>query len=696
MKITLEFLEPALISSGNSDGIIDVDISKDNYGIPFIGGKRFKGVLREAAQEVFEILNIDYDTDSDFNCIFGKTGNLQAGVKYNSFLIKDYANVVGYLEHKKEIQTIVSDYFTQDIDSTAIDIETGGAKDLSLRKYKAIKPGSFESEITGYNNERQKAIISMALLQLDRMGSRRNRGFGKLKCTINGKSINIEASLALISAQTSDTKTDTKQLTALPSTDGELCSVSVTIKTLAPVILANAEGEQNTVHSDSYFTGSRIKGIIAVELAKKAGFNLNEPITDETFNELLHSKLNFGYAYINQNQKTLSPTPLMFKTEKGAKNEAVIYNAFNHKAPSQTLGGFGYLENGKWQLASVNKSTAFHTSRNENRTAGRSTKAAGAIFYYEAIEQNQTFETDITGPRGYLDYLVNQLGNFETQIGKSSSSEYGHISINFGEVKAVKNASVNPGKYYLALNTPLILKDEFGIATCTINQLQKEFDAVYGINTVELDKSNLNNISRTTTVQRYSGVWRHKSTSDMAFTAGSTFCVTVNKAFLPKGLGCSTNIGFGNVQWIPIDVTPLKWVNSKNEVKYNVVENETTKNLLNHFNNREERLKIENKALEEASKYKTGRLSNSAISKLRSAIDLAKTHSDLKDLYSLRSENNPNGSPEDFINKLKNMNLLSKLERNNYDSFRDYQVYWTTYFKTIRLLNKRDKSNHDE
>ena len=55
MKIWIELLSDLCVSTGESyNSYIDTDVVYDDYGMPYIPGKRIKGCIREAALELVE------------------------------------------------------------------------------------------------------------------------------------------------------------------------------------------------------------------------------------------------------------------------------------------------------------------------------------------------------------------------------------------------------------------------------------------------------------------------------------------------------------------------------------------------------------------------------------------------------------------------------------------------------------------
>ena len=70
-KITL--LSDTLPASGYVvEPIIDVDIVSDKSGLPYLQGKRIKGLLRESIVEVYEMMGFKYEL---LNSIFGIPGD---------------------------------------------------------------------------------------------------------------------------------------------------------------------------------------------------------------------------------------------------------------------------------------------------------------------------------------------------------------------------------------------------------------------------------------------------------------------------------------------------------------------------------------------------------------------------------------------------------------------------------------------
>jgi CRISPR/Cas system CSM-associated protein Csm3 (group 7 of RAMP superfamily) len=207
LQITLE--SNALIGSGEGYGaIIDADVAFDDIGIPYIPVKRIKGCLRDAAIDVCVMLYsaqiksfLDLTTDISSNNsnkfkiitdIFGKQGQESpAPFYFTNLMIDDYDKNKEWLEYfLSEHANIISgdsirSFFTELRQQTAID-DNGVAGEHSLRTIRTIKKGiTFKGEICCQTeNQNAERILALACRNLRYMGTKRNRGFGKIKCEL--------------------------------------------------------------------------------------------------------------------------------------------------------------------------------------------------------------------------------------------------------------------------------------------------------------------------------------------------------------------------------------------------------------------------------------------------------------------------------------------------------------------------------
>jgi len=88
-----------MLGSGTGRGsFIDSDIVFDEYGLPLFPGRRFKGLLRESAEEVIEMLtkcgSNSFFAEDILEIVFG-TSTSMAGIRVNDLYLTDSQNT-GY------------------------------------------------------------------------------------------------------------------------------------------------------------------------------------------------------------------------------------------------------------------------------------------------------------------------------------------------------------------------------------------------------------------------------------------------------------------------------------------------------------------------------------------------------------------------------------------------------------------------
>ena len=216
--LSIKLLSDALINSGEGFGaIIDSDVVFDDVGLPYIPAKRIKGCLRDAAREVcamleeaqvYAFLNLDKTKDGEyqiFEQVFGAPGKeFPAPVYFSHLTIDDYGKNRQWLEYLRDKYTkehedsskakyrtgiltrdSVLTTFTTIRQQTAISKE-GVADEHSLRTIRVLKKGIvFHGEIHALENDQNTVkLLTLGCLNLRRIGTKRNRGFGEVDCRL--------------------------------------------------------------------------------------------------------------------------------------------------------------------------------------------------------------------------------------------------------------------------------------------------------------------------------------------------------------------------------------------------------------------------------------------------------------------------------------------------------------------------------
>ena len=198
-QIKLTTLSDTIIGSAEAYGpIIDNDIVFDENGFPFIPAKRIKGLFRNAAEDLFKIEGfkelLSIDDSNIINKLFGDGGKTDSfpSIIFDNLYVCEVEILFEWSEYLKETYPdffnyhTVLDYFTFLRRQTAIESTTKITKEHSLRTIRVL---TGKNEFSGYitvNNrdENVEKLLSFISLYLDRMGSKRNRGFGKIAVEI--------------------------------------------------------------------------------------------------------------------------------------------------------------------------------------------------------------------------------------------------------------------------------------------------------------------------------------------------------------------------------------------------------------------------------------------------------------------------------------------------------------------------------
>lgn len=173
IKYKIEFFSNWHCGSGLAAGA-DVDslVIKDQNRLPYIPGRTLKGLFRDAAT----ILSDDKDT---IGIIFGVSGDKEDHKTGCAF----FGNAtIPVAEYHYIVEQGLAPHLYQSFASTSID-EKGIAKDHSLRKIETVVPCKMEGEILNIPDGAEH-ILEDAMHYIKRIGTGRNRGFGRCKISI--------------------------------------------------------------------------------------------------------------------------------------------------------------------------------------------------------------------------------------------------------------------------------------------------------------------------------------------------------------------------------------------------------------------------------------------------------------------------------------------------------------------------------
>jgi len=693
MKLEIETLSYTLIGSGESSGIIDNDIVFDDYGIPYIPARRVKGLLRESSREVCELLDLDKKI---IDKIFGKSGIQEAKIKINNLYIEKYKNIINEIQifQKKDIyrkfltKNKILSYFTKVRQLTAID-EKGIAEDKSLRTIRLLKPKiifSTELELNNLTNY-DVAFLFLSCKNLRRIGGMRNRGLGKIQCSLKCK-LTVDEALKIIEKNNLNNSPLSPIHNNNKREDINLKNIKkilpFKIKTLSPLIIGIQKGAQNTIKTKLYIPALSIRGLLANKYIQETGLKMENAHNDSFFfNLFLSNNVYFNNAYPFIDDKIFFPTPLCIHEQEGYDIKD-LYNILLKPLEINTkpINGFAFINND--QITLYNPETIIYFHHTRDRLIGSSIKEG--IFYYEAIKENQEFKGYLYGDENLLKKIKNIFKEkFQGEIGKSRTAQYGKIEFVFEDLKDIEeNDYINNKEITITAISPIILYNENGFTLISNNILKQYLEDYLGYKIKEITS-----IMKLEQIENYVNVWHSKTPREWAFGTGSTFLIefefpideNIKKLLLKleiEGIGEKVEIGFGKVKinWT-VKEKYKKRIFRIDSIKDKVNDKqkpEHLRNIIKHIIEKELFEFFENKGFEEVNKITESEkekkrksfdaLSNSLIYKLLIIINESQNFDEFKmRMDEIKSKN--------AIDKLKDVKLFSYFKNITMDNFKE-------------------------
>lgn len=183
IQYNIEFFSNWHCGSGLAAGAdVDALVVKDANGLPYVPGRTLKGLLREAAEKLNAYEHDKYKALIDE--IFGVSGDDSQKEEKNTQIGKAFFGNATF--EKDEAEKIrkggLTAFLYQTFSSTAIDENTGIAKEHSLRKIETVIPCTLVGYILNVPVGGE-TLLQEAMQMVKRMGTGRNRGYGR--CTIS-------------------------------------------------------------------------------------------------------------------------------------------------------------------------------------------------------------------------------------------------------------------------------------------------------------------------------------------------------------------------------------------------------------------------------------------------------------------------------------------------------------------------------
>ena len=317
LKITLK--SDLCAGSGYAfNGLIDSDVCYDEYGIPYIPGRRLKGCFKETADMLNKACD-EFLKKTDIEKLFGKSGEKEQGA-----ITLDNAYIDNYETVSSDMKDFISGYdfitpqkileqYTSVKSQTKLD-EEGIALDNTLRYTRTVnhykRNGFSDSDETSFyanvcvDDKRVDKVLfeklDMIVKATRNIGMDRNRGLGSVECCFDDEK-NLKGK--------DTTETNFSKIAQLQPNAKVIITYSVVNK--SPLMLSMDNDEV----SENYIPGRNVLGALAglyLCSDKDAAYdNREEKKYKKEFVDLfLNGTTKYSNLYISKDGKEYYPAPL--------------------------------------------------------------------------------------------------------------------------------------------------------------------------------------------------------------------------------------------------------------------------------------------------------------------------------------------------------------------------------------------------
>ena len=468
LQITL--LSPLTSSAGEGRvGLVDRDVVFDDLGLPILPGRRLKGLWREAYRDLADVWRQCGQSPAPAEQIFGEPGQVpgagDACIYVANAELKEAAGLKEWLKYMQgpKIRKLHSDdvvqHFATVRTQTAIDRETGSAKENTLRLTRTLKSGwVFRARVRFINppDEALQNALALGAAALQYMGIGRTRGIGKVHCRLIA--LNENKQEHDLTEQALQVLNDDSLPTINVSCPNQLCQASkervaappslkcttpthllrYRLKVTGPVVIPVADGDPNSVITRQDIPGSHLWGAAAWHYLRQP----NHTPADEAFCHLfLDGGLRFLTAYpearapdkLDELPQRLIPIPhsiRKFKEKETLVDFTEPLDDDQEKDPKKRLSHrYGMICSSFLGTQGVKVERNYHHARAGDRRKGRALENDGNLFTYEAIQADQSFQGIVLGSKDDLEKLQEWLKGVDSiGVGTSRSAQYGEAA----------------------------------------------------------------------------------------------------------------------------------------------------------------------------------------------------------------------------------------------------------------------------
>lgn len=557
--ITITLKSDLSVASGYSyAGLVDSDVCYDDYGIPYIPGRRLKGCFRKTAETVlYACMN-----DEQIAAVFGNRGSNQVqGIQIGNAVpdhyeeLKEEAKLL--IDQKELTPQNILDQFTHIQSQTRL--ENDVAVDTSLRytrtvdHYSPLSSGNkeemvFYAPVSFWDSDEKEIenLLRKVVKATRSIGLKRNRGNGWISCELTDPS---SLDFGSIDIASDDTEADDAYM--------ELYYV---MKNMEPLMISGSDASCTI----TYIPGQNILSVLANAYLRLPGASADSKEFQDLFlNEKTCYTNAYPYVdgreyypvpvYINQLKKSKVTVNTLHECPKDLQNDEK-YTLLNGNQPKKLKGKFcAFDENGSIDIHDVHMRSNYHHSKKE---------AEDEILYkLNAISEGQQFFGRIYVPQKYAARLKALLSKCQLSFGKSKSAEYGLCmladAVKENEFKEETLKCKQGEKLVVTLLSDAIFTDQNDYTT-DLMTIKKQVAEKLGISYLDgshersekaVESEHATDMIELTQIHGYNSMWNLRRPPVPAYKVGSSFIFTITEACVVcnRPVGERNQEGYGQI-----------------------------------------------------------------------------------------------------------------------------------------------------
>ena len=513
LRITL-LSDTCTSNGGIYNAAVDTEAVYDDYGLPYIPGRRIKGCLRECALEIN-----DWGGEIPIGRLFGQKGNQRglftirnAYIAGRDQLIRDLNAAAGSVIANP--QNVLQSY-TALRSQTAVSSDTGVAKRNSLRTMRVVKAGTVLEARVSFPEENREQL-DMCCSVFRHMGISRTRGFGELKAELLEDKSGAEQ---VVSEHTRIVNFDTDEL-------------AYELELLEPVVCKSVERQES--RSQDYIEGARLLGCVIGSL-KKNGKDVEQFLSD--------GNLRVSNAYLMDSEghrltevsaafygiKNDSHTFLNKLYEKSGQEEKRDSNG-QPRQLGQLKHCYVYQNRDQLDQYDVAMEERYHHSLPDDKSIGRALggEDGDGIFYQiSSIRAGQKFKGRIYGDPATIREIGRMLPDGSlVSIGYGSSAEYGLCRLTYRNEKEEHRKAAG-SRIAATLVSPAIVYGRNASYSTNPEDLYEEI--LCALHLSPENKKNGIQYSRITSVGGFNVTWGLRKPTQLAFDKGMTVVIPLDR-----------------------------------------------------------------------------------------------------------------------------------------------------------------------